>query len=347
MWFWNLLLLILILLAVARPTAARMLWYRLTGKYLKAGNLAFESGARPDEAATLLTTAANQGDIDAAVPLGKLFEEADQPDSAVMVYNVLEHRTRDVSPFLNAYASERLDLLQAQRLAAPVTPVRLRVQERVVTLNPPLEIKVKPKATPKVVVTSDQHNVHDSGAVKSIAATYDRLCAAAPGTITLEETVRQVRELCAAAKNPRALKALDSVERSTSPVHALGGAKEVDVLQTVWNRIKASHDKEVQDMLVESLADCVGEKDQVVCTQGKVSRIIDTLNVVDELVCIRPRWATRTELLELAAKLREENENDNVFKTQLRERARTLYVTTGLMTQQVLNAELDSWIDDI
>ena len=119
------------------------------------------------------------------------------------------------------------------------------------------------------------------------------------------------------------------------------------MLQTVWNRIKASHDKEVQDMLVESLADCVGEKDQVVCTQGKVSRIIDTLNVVDELVCIRPRWATRTELLELAAKLREENENDNVFKTQLRERARTLYVTTGLMTQQVLNAELDSWIDDI
>jgi hypothetical protein len=338
----------LVILILVRRTDFTIWWYQLTNRHLKAGELAFQQGSSPAAAASLLTTAANQGHIEAAVPLGKLFEEADEPHNAALVYNVLEGRTRDVSPVLNAYAMERLDLLQAQRLAAPVTPVRLAVQERVLTLNPPVEIKVKPKEKPKVVITSDPHSVHDSGVVRSLATTYQRLRAAAPNSITIEETVRQVRELCAAKKNNRALKALDSVERSVIPVHALDGAKEVEVLQTVWNRIKTSHDTTIQDTLVDSLADSVDQRGNVVCTQGKISRIIDSLNVVDPLVSLKPRWATRTELLEMAAKLRNENpDDDTMFKTQLRERARTLYVTTGLMSQKVLDAEIDSWVDDI
>jgi hypothetical protein len=337
----------LVILILVRRTDFTIWWYQLTNRHLKAGELAFQQGSSPAAAASLLTTAANQGHIEAAVPLGKLFEEADEPHNAALVYNVLEGRTRDVSPVLNAYAMERLDLLQAQRLAAPVTPVRLAVQERVLTLNPPVEIKVKPKEKPKIVVTSDGHNVHDSGLTKSLAATYEKLRAAAQSsTTTIEQTVQEVRELSKHSK--KALQALDSIERSTTPVHSLGGAKEVEVLQTVWNRIKTSHDKTIQDTLVESLADSVDQRGNVVCTQGKISRIIDSLNVVDPLVSLKPRWATRTELLEMAAKLRNENpDDDTTFKTQLRERARTLYVTTGLMSQKVLDAEIDSWVDDI
>lgn len=328
----------------------RIAWLRLLGKRGQAGNIAWQEGSDRGLTAVYLADAANHGDLQALLPLGQLFEEADEPEHAAIVYDILEERTRDLSPFLSATAQERLDTLRAARFwdrdplaNLPELPARFRVQNENVVVNP--SPAPKNDTVPAVEVQSDSHNVHDSGVTNSLQVTYRKLKEAGAPTMPLSQCLKDIREY--SKDSPRAVQALDAIERSSTGVACLNGEREVDVLHTVWSRICSQHDSAVKDMLVSQLADSVDERGYTVCTNGRVSRVIDSLNVVDPLVVIKPRWATRKELLALAAKLRAENPDDEQFKRAVRDQARQEYVDSGLMAQKLLDLELDSWLDHI
>jgi len=315
----------------------------------------FHNGPRSSRgrAARLFVQAANNGELNAIVPLGQLFEQADDPGQAVMVYDVLERRTRDTSPWLNAYANERLDILNAARVVLPDNAPRpvLHVQQEIVVLDPPAADRapVIPERPP-TVVTSDTQNVHDSGTTQSLGVAYKAIKAATvPYQIPLSQCAVEIRNLCESANaaiRKKALQALDKIEKSTTGITCLNNEKEVDVLAAVWNRIhSAGYDDTVKDSLVRQLADCVDEQGYTTCTVGRCARLLDTLNIIDPLVTIKPRWAVRREINDLASKLQQEYGDDEMgFKESVRDECKRRYVDSGLMPQAMLNAEL-AWLE--
>ena len=346
----------------------RRIWYEfrfrlllLRKQYLRAGKLIYEKfPSDRKRAIRVFTKAAKQGrkrpgDVDdaieAMVPLGHLFEAADEPHYAVMVYDAMENRSRDTNPYMNAYANERLELLNVVR--PPNPNVHLNVYSNV-NLNAPNNVPIPTLPKPRPVkVTSDPQNVHDSGTVKTMAQSYKAiktLDSIGTSSSSSSETLRDIRKRCEdytktdEGKMKKALKALDTMEMSTTPVTSLGCEKEVDVLCSVWRRITNCHEDSVKDVLVDQLVDCVDDDGRVICTGGRVGRVIDTLTAIDPLVTIKPRWAHRREILDLASKLRGEIEDSGEFERVLREECKKRYVETDLMPSKMLDAELDSWI---
>jgi len=154
-------------------------------------------------------------------------------------------------------------------------------------------------------------------------------------------------------------------------------AKELEALHVVFNRIQSQYRErkernQMMDNLVRELSECI-EYGELVCSEGRVNRIIDTLNHIDPLVNIQPKWALTQEMMNKCIKLRKEiikRETSEIadaldspnptarqkmlvrnFQQKLkreieRDFTRT-YVDTGIMSKDMLNNELNQWLDSI
>ena len=185
---------------------------------------------------------------------------------------------------------------------------------------------------------SDSQNVHDSSVVKSVKRAMNQL---GPSPITLETTLVQVRS--ALSDDPDALKALDLMEKNTCPLAALK-MTEVDVLRKVWGRIQNETREETRNDMTNMLKIRLHEcgKD-VSCASGRVARVVDSLSTFDDSVNLRPLWALRQEMMAKASVLSQSQNDVESLQDQLREEFRKDYVDTGLMSANVLDAELASW----
>lgn len=96
------------------------------------------------------------------------------------------------------------------------------------------------------------------------------------------------------------------------------GIAEDQALMLVWDRIEKQKDDAVRanlkDSLAKQLASAV-EHGNVVCSSGKITRILGTLDGIEdgevELQAPKPLWALRDELGSLAAKVRDEEGDDD------------------------------------
>lgn len=154
-------------------------------------------------------------------------------------------------------------------------------------------------------------------------------------------------------------------------------AKELEALHIVFNRIQSQFREKtervkVMDNLVRELSECI-EYGDLVCPEGRVTRIIDSLNYIDPLVRIKPKWALTQEMMNKCVTLRKkilEREKADTsdalsapnptsrqkmlirnFQTKLkreieRDFTRT-YVDSGIMSKDMLKIELNKWIDSI
>lgn len=186
---------------------------------------------------------------------------------------------------------------------------------------------------------SDSQNVHDSSVVKSVKTALDRLY---PSQLSLETTLRQIRQ--SLAEDQDALKGLDLMERNTHPVSSLK-MTEVEVLRKVWGRIQSETTPETKDDMVNMLKLRLNEcgKDAS-CASGRVARVVDSLSTFDDSVNLRPMWALRQEMMAKASVLQQQTHADDTSLTEhLRTQFTKDYVDTGLMTANVLDAELESW----
>jgi hypothetical protein len=154
-------------------------------------------------------------------------------------------------------------------------------------------------------------------------------------------------------------------------------AKELEALHVVFNRIQSQYRErkernQILNNLVRELSECI-EYGELVCSEGRVNRIIDTLNHIDPLVNIQPKWALTQEMMNKCIKLRKElikRETSEIsdslespnptarqkmlvrnFQQKLkreieRDFTRT-YVDSGIMSKDMLNTELNQWLDSI
>ena len=221
---------------------------------------------------------------------------------------------------------------------------------------------------------NDTHNVHNSQVLSTIKHSLNKLKEGTKIERPTEKTVKEIRSyinsLPKSDKRDDALKSLDSIEKSTSPL-TFCKMKEVDALNLVWNRIHDQKHSENRNNIKETLFNQLSEMiehGKPVCSTGKFTRLIDTLNVVDEDVQIKPTYAINQEMMSKSANIRSkllegygeserkklelgtsgfQDEYEEKLKKKIRDDLKKDYVDTGILGEEKFNNELGKWIDHI
>jgi len=157
----------------------------------------------------------------------------------------------------------------------------------------------------------DPHNTHNSQVLSTIRDSLKKLKKST--TIKTDENtaISEIRKFIETQTNQNsktadALKSLDRVSQGTKTLLNTG-MSEREALNLVWNRINTSNEnsKTLKENLLDELAD-MQEHGHTVCSTGRFTRIVDTLNVVDPEVNIKPTYAINEEMMGRAAKIRKE-----------------------------------------
>jgi len=219
---------------------------------------------------------------------------------------------------------------------------------------------------------NDPQNSHDHSVIQSVQQSIQNLTRHTDIEIDIPTCFSQIRGACSNhARGNDALRVLDTIEKSTL-IQGHAGMKESELLQLVWNRIgmlPADQRDTLVGNLVNELSEGV-EHGLVMCGTGRTNRIVDSLNMVDPLVTIKPKWALNQEMMGKAGQIRAElierlseekhaalecpnptpaqeelnDQFDNLFKETLQSQFKRDYVDTGLMQQTILDNELGKWI---
>ena len=146
---------------------------------------------------------------------------------------------------------------------------------------------------PKQRIRNDSQNVHDHTMLKA-ADNNLKLADTSPNS---EEAYRRCTNALRSTLSSNGRKVLDSL---SSNLHSRFEKSERDALLVVWNRIHSPENEARKDdmlkMLRENLESGV-ESGHVVCSTGKIMRILSTLEVLDDRAQVmRPEWAIREEI---------------------------------------------------
>ncbi len=217
---------------------------------------------------------------------------------------------------------------------------------------------------------NDSQNVHDTGVNSTIAMSVNNLKQNTILQRSIQQTIQDITDyintLQSSDKTMNAKKTLQYIQTTNAHITSCN-MTELEFLQLIWNRIIASSDsKTLMDNLVNQLAESV-EYGEVVCTTGRYTRLIDSLNLVDPLVNIKPQWVISQEMLQRASVLfntfmeglSEEQKNiynndldgvndiTNNAKEYIKSNLQKEYVDSNIARQDVLDAELAKWLDSI
>lgn len=252
------------------------------------------------------------------------------------------------------------------------TPVDINTVFRIGGNNPTIEVQPDPDDR---VIRNDMHNVHDHSVIATIKQSIENLQKNTHNSKDNPQCLREIRQYLDALPNNDkkndAITALDAIEKSYMPL-SFTDLKETDALALVWNRIHSDVHKDnvktLRENLADELAECI-EHDKPVCATGRFTRILDTLNVVDQDVNIKPTFAINEEMMEKAGKIREDAYNhlsekersdvdslapndfqkqwNNKLKEDIIGQLHTDYVKSDIMTQTTFDSETKKWIDEI
>jgi tetratricopeptide (TPR) repeat protein len=139
------------------------------------------------------------------------------------------------------------------------------------------------------------------------------------------------------------------------------GVELKECLTIVCNRIYTQTNKDnvniILSNLFNELNDCIKDTGEILCLMGIFNRIIHCLNIVDELVVIKPTWALREELMRKCCDIRKNLEkklsvDDPTFTEQLKNNIiitlKKEYVYDNkILSLEDFNTEIESWIEYI
>jgi len=221
---------------------------------------------------------------------------------------------------------------------------------------------------------NDPQNAHNSQVLSTVIHSINNLKKSTKIEKSLPTSLKEVRSflnnLPENDKRNDALKSLNRIERNTLRF-TFSDMKEVDVLNLIWNRIHsdvhADNLETVKESLFNQLAD-MQEHGVIVCATGRFTRLVDTLNVIDNEVTIKPSYVINQEMMNKSSKIREnmlntysENERKELekgisykqeqFDQNLKEEIVGIlkedYVKTKILSQEKFDHQINQWIDDI
>ena len=224
-------------------------------------------------------------------------------------------------------------------------------------------------------IKNDMHNVHDHSVIATIKQSIERLQKDTKIEKDKNLCMYEIRTyLCSLVENDKkkdAIRALDSIEKNYMPL-SFTELKETDALALVWNRIHSDKHSDLIQTLKENLADelaeCI-EHDKPVCATGRFTRILDTLNVIDDAVNVKPTYAINEEMMTKAGKIRDDKFNQltedqkkivndiaptefqkkwfNELKEEIKKQLADDYVKSNILTENTFETEIKQWIDEI
>jgi hypothetical protein len=209
---------------------------------------------------------------------------------------------------------------------------------------PPVPSPVVPPPVVRTTVRSnvdirtDTQNVHDHSVISNTRLNLSSL----PEVSTLEtdDAVRDVKQMIDMSDlnietKHDALEMLGSLKDSETSI----GVSQVSALSKVWKEILNIDDvtkqKNVKETLVRQMASGV-EDGTLVCSTGKISRLIGTLDGIgrDGHKEARPMWAVRDEIARLAAKTRTDSGDE--AKDVFRKAVVSQYIDTLGLSESVI-----------
>jgi hypothetical protein len=196
--------------------------------------------------------------------------------------------------------------------------------------------------------SNDAQNIHNTSVAATVANSVKKLKQTTEIKIPSSHVLLEVRKLI----KPYSYLVLDSMEMNFVIIERLG-MTEVDVLTLVYNRIMSGKfDEESRNTLLSNLVQAFQdsiEDGRPVCIGGRIARLIDVLNVLDDDVKIQPAWSIREEMMTKCTRIREqfESTDDDQLKEEIRRQLYIDYVSTGILSEAQFDKELDQWIDYI
>ena len=222
---------------------------------------------------------------------------------------------------------------------------------------------------------NDPQNTHDSQILSTIRVSLDKLKETPqhkdPATC-FSEIRLYLHGLPNSDKKRAAQDSLRAMEMNTE-ILSNAGMREADAVTLVWNRIHESgrFNSEIKQNLRETMFDelaSMQEHGATVCSTGRITRIVDTLNGVDEEVTIMPTYAVNEEMMNKSSLIRDrliaeqpeterdhleagtssrQEEFDQLLKNTIIKELKNDYVDTKILTQSKFNSEIKKWIDFI
>lgn len=221
---------------------------------------------------------------------------------------------------------------------------------------------------------NDPHNTHNSQVLSTIADSLRKLKEQTTITRDKAQSIQEIKEyilkLAPNDKKRDALKALETIQNSVIPL-GFCDMKDSDALTLVWNRINDQQvhkdNNQLKETLFEELAS-MQEHDKTVCPTGRLTRIVDTLNVVDPLVSIRPTYAINGEMMTKAADIRtkllstrseddrkaleegtspQQDDFQKILQDTIKEQLHKDYVESDILSKEKFDNELNKWINEI
>jgi hypothetical protein len=197
--------------------------------------------------------------------------------------------------------------------------------------------------------SNDAQNIHNTSVASTVANSVKKLKQTTEIKIPSYEVLYQVRKLI----KPYSYLVLDSMEMNFVVIERLG-MTEVEVLTLVYNRIMCDkfddeNRKTLIGNLIKAFEDSV-EDGRPVCIGGRIARLVDVLNVLDDDVKIQPAWSIREEMMAKCSRIREQidsTDDDNQLKEEIRKQLYSDYVATGILQEAQFHKELNQWIDYI
>ena len=161
------------------------------------------------------------------------------------------------------------------------------------------------------VFRSDSQNVHDHSVMSISKINLEKLQETTPkNTDALIDEIRKNIKSNPGLTDVEASDAMHVLESLGTGTHSTFNKSEKEVLADVWSKIKQTPDATLQTNLIETLGKQLAsgvEHGHVVCSTGKITRMIGTFEGTDVLgTNTRPLWAIKEEIANLAGKVRAE-----------------------------------------
>lgn len=227
-------------------------------------------------------------------------------------------------------------------------------------------------------IINDNQNVHDNGVQRTVHNTCNLLKEKTDLNISIGETEKQIKNLIMLEEDKKKqqdlLRVFETMSSPSSKLIYNTGLNENETIHLIWNRIQNNKDiekkQQMEKNLLQSFLDSI-EGNEMVCPTGRVNRVIDSLNKIDECVNIKPSWAIKQEMLQKASQIRQEIEEnlseqdkkklestedidenkefDKEFNTKLKKNIIDSFIKDyeGIMTKEEIMSEVKEWIDCI
>jgi len=188
---------------------------------------------------------------------------------------------------------------------------------------------------------NDLQNVHDSSVTGIIKKNINEIKKSSQTTKN-NTTSAVVTAIAGSEQIPETVKAnaiMVITDLNEKDIHGTYNITEKDALSMVWNKINNEKEDTKKKNMIDILArqlDSGVENGHIVCSSGKIARIISTFDGVDESIePSRPIWAIREEIGSLAGKIM--NGNYNNPKIEFINKATDVYIHQLHLEPNVIN----------